>query len=208
MLAEAEAEDAAQVLTRAFSGTPQQEPIAVVRDAIRRTMGYMAESPPAAVMFTRRDPAARSRAPAGGVQSPAETGGEGVVIGVASVFFCPALIFGPIGLFPGGEPDEKGFKSPPLGACYLSNMAVDPDFQRRGHARALLAAAVEEAQSQGFSVMSLHVDRGDPAATALYRSSGFVEDSDEQMGGFFAMLGELSGLDSQSSHMLMNLGLN
>ena len=126
-----------------------------------------------------------------------------MVVGVASVFFSPDLIFGPVGLFPGGEPDEKGFKSPPLGACYLSNMAVDPDFQRQGHARALLAAAVEEAQSQGFSVMSLHVDRDDPAATALYRSSGFVEDGDEQVGGFFAMLGP----GSQGSHMLMNKDL-
>merc|ERR1719181_1028074 len=110
---------------------------------------------------------------------------QGAVVGVASVFFSPDLIFGPVGLFPGGEPDDKGFKSPPLGACYLSNMAVDPTFQRQGHARALLAAAVEEAQGQGFSVMSLHVEREDPAATTLYRSSGFTEDSDEQVGGFF-----------------------
>ena len=183
----------------------------VVRDAIRRTMGYMAASPPAAIMYTRRDPSARSRAPLGagvtvGAEGEEEREGDkeqGAVVGVASVFFSPDLIFGPVGLFPGGEPDDKGFKSPPLGACYLSNMAVDPTFQRQGHARALLVAAVEEAQRQGFSVMSLHVEREDPAATTLYRSSGFTEDTDEQVGGFFAML----GLGSQGSHMLMNKDL-
>ena len=55
----------------------------------------------------------------------------------------------------------------------LYTIAVDRDFQRRGIARALLAAAEKDAVRRGRKVMRLEVRADDAGAIALYEGSGY-----------------------------------
>ena len=55
----------------------------------------------------------------------------------------------------------------------LYTIAVDRDFQRRGIARALLAAAENDAVRRGRKVMRLEVRADDAGAIALYEGSGY-----------------------------------
>ena len=55
-------------------------------------------------------------------------------------------------------------------------MFVAPDHRRQGIGRALLDAAIAEAATMsGLRRLNLSVDTGNVAASALYRSAGFVE---------------------------------
>jgi len=62
---------------------------------------------------------------------------------------------------------------PPDEECYLCNMAVNPDYQRRGIARKLLAACEVLAKQRGKSELYLHVKVDDRIAIRLYDSYGF-----------------------------------
>ena len=55
----------------------------------------------------------------------------------------------------------------------LAGLAVHPAFRRRGHARALLQAALEKAKEAGKPRMTLEVRVGNAPAIALYQSMGF-----------------------------------
>jgi len=55
----------------------------------------------------------------------------------------------------------------------LRNMAVDASHQRRGIARALLAAGIRALQSSGVSRLFLEVRASNQPALALYASAGF-----------------------------------
>ncbi|MGH6970287.1 MAG: GNAT family N-acetyltransferase, partial [Caulobacteraceae bacterium] len=61
------------------------------------------------------------------------------------------------------------------GSAYLSNIAVDPDFRRRGVARAATLFLLEEAQACPRVDLVTHPDNA--AAIALYRSLGFAAGS-------------------------------
>ncbi|PNH12032.1 hypothetical protein TSOC_001094 [Tetrabaena socialis] len=63
---------------------------------------------------------------------------------------------------------------PPPSAAYVSNMAVDPKFRRRGVARALLAACEEVARRAGSAEAWLHVREADAPARGLYDKEGYV----------------------------------
>ena len=56
---------------------------------------------------------------------------------------------------------------------YLNNIAVLPDWQRRGIGRALLNALKDEACELGLSFLTLEVRAGNEPAKALYRSLGY-----------------------------------
>jgi ribosomal protein S18 acetylase RimI-like enzyme len=58
------------------------------------------------------------------------------------------------------------------GSAYLSSIAVDPDFRRRGVARAAMLFLLEEAKGCARIDLVTHPDN--VAAIALYRSLGFV----------------------------------
>jgi|UniRef100_A0A7C3Z336 ribosomal-protein-alanine N-acetyltransferase len=58
---------------------------------------------------------------------------------------------------------------------HILNLAVHPDYRRRGISRALLTAALEQARTQGAEVVWLEVRPSNEAALALYRSFGFRE---------------------------------
>jgi [ribosomal protein S18]-alanine N-acetyltransferase len=56
----------------------------------------------------------------------------------------------------------------------LYTIAVGAEFQRRGIARRLLAAAEKSARSHGYRFMRLEVRADDAGAIALYESSGYA----------------------------------
>lgn len=57
----------------------------------------------------------------------------------------------------------------------IANVAVLPDYRKRGIARALTQAALEEIESRGQKETWLQVDENNAAAVGLYRSMGFRE---------------------------------
>jgi ribosomal-protein-alanine N-acetyltransferase len=59
------------------------------------------------------------------------------------------------------------------GELNILNVAVAPDFRRRGAAAALLRHVVEKSRDQGFERAFLEVRIGNAGAIALYRSFGF-----------------------------------
>ena len=61
------------------------------------------------------------------------------------------------------------------GSYFLSALAVDPAFRRRGLARRLLGWVYERARGAGFDRVTLHVWADNPAALSLYASEGFAE---------------------------------
>jgi len=68
-----------------------------------------------------------------------------------------------------------------LAACY-----VTPSHWRSGWGRVLMRAALDQAEADGYSTMTLWVLENNPPARAFYEAEGFVLDGarkDEQMGG-------------------------
>jgi len=66
----------------------------------------------------------------------------------------------------------------------LMNLAVTPQYRRRGIGVQLVVAAAEFASSLGFSKLVLRVRHSNHAAVALYRGLGFSGDSSR--GGFYS----------------------
>ncbi len=56
---------------------------------------------------------------------------------------------------------------------FVTNIAVDPAFRRRGAGRALLAGLLEAGRERGLSTLSLEVWPSNAPAAALYESAGF-----------------------------------
>lgn len=56
----------------------------------------------------------------------------------------------------------------------ILTLAVAPDQQRRGCARALLDAVIDELRREGARALFLEVDAGNRAALALYEGRGFA----------------------------------
>ncbi len=57
---------------------------------------------------------------------------------------------------------------------YVDNIAVLPEFRRRGVARALMDTAVSRCRELSLSFLSLEVRRSNSGAIALYEQLGFV----------------------------------
>ena len=62
-----------------------------------------------------------------------------------------------------------------LDEATLFNIAVDPDFQRRGLGKALLEHLIDELEKRGVLTLWLEVRASNVAAIALYESLGFNE---------------------------------
>lgn len=60
------------------------------------------------------------------------------------------------------------------GVGYVCNVAVSPEFRRRGVASALIGAQIDSARSHALDEISLEVRSSNAAARALYESFGFV----------------------------------
>lgn len=60
-----------------------------------------------------------------------------------------------------------------VGEGYIANIAVHPDFRRRGCATALLGALCDYAQKNGLKLLTLEVRRGNASAIKIYEKAGF-----------------------------------
>ncbi|HEX4872669.1 MAG TPA: ribosomal protein S18-alanine N-acetyltransferase [Nevskiaceae bacterium] len=72
-----------------------------------------------------------------------------------------------------GEVQAYAFMSMAVGEAHILNIAVDPDCQRQGLARFLMAHLRQTARAAGTTEMFLEVRRSNKAALALYRQEGF-----------------------------------
>jgi ribosomal protein S18 acetylase RimI-like enzyme len=61
------------------------------------------------------------------------------------------------------------------GSLYIDALATAPDLRRRGAARALLAAADEEARRRGLGTVTLDTTLDNDVARALYADAGYDE---------------------------------
>ena len=60
-------------------------------------------------------------------------------------------------------------------AYLIANVAVHPDFRRRGIAKSLTEAALAYAETRGMRQLALQVDMNNQTAQSLYRAYGFKE---------------------------------
>lgn len=60
------------------------------------------------------------------------------------------------------------------GECYITNIAVHPEYRRLGIAQALLAAAQRGARERGCDFITLEVRPSNTPAVALYLKNGFA----------------------------------
>jgi DNA polymerase-1 len=74
----------------------------------------------------------------------------------------------------GGEPAGYVGLNAVLDEGYICNVAVRPDFRRRGVASALLSELLRRCGERGLSFVSLEVRRSNEAAVSLYAGLGFV----------------------------------
>lgn len=68
--------------------------------------------------------------------------------------------------------------------CYVDNVAVFPEFRRRGAASALIGALEEAAKTRGGEFLSLEVRPSNEGAVALYMKLGFREEGRRR--GFYS----------------------
>jgi ribosomal-protein-alanine N-acetyltransferase len=59
--------------------------------------------------------------------------------------------------------------------AHITNIAVHPDFRRRGVGELLLFALMDQARRFGMTSMTLEVRPSNSAALSLYRKHGFVQ---------------------------------
>jgi ribosomal protein S18 acetylase RimI-like enzyme len=64
---------------------------------------------------------------------------------------------------------------PPGRVAYIYDIAVDPEFRRRGHAQVALASVENYALEHGCVGVMLHVFGNNTGARALYLKSGYEE---------------------------------
>lgn len=69
--------------------------------------------------------------------------------------------------------------NPPPDMPYLCNMAVEPDYRRRGFGAMLLEAAEAAVLRTGYKSMYLHVRHADPPAVQLYRKYGYHDEGED-----------------------------
>ncbi|GMH42528.1 hypothetical protein BSKO_10447 [Bryopsis sp. KO-2023] len=92
-----------------------------------------------------------------------------------------------------------GLLTPVKEGAYMCNMAVQPYFQRQGHATRLLNSCEEISRVSDLEELSLHVRIKDEGAKALYRGYGFEDIKQD------TMLLSIVGLDPK---ILMKLRLS
>jgi ribosomal protein S18 acetylase RimI-like enzyme len=86
------------------------------------------------------------------------------------------------------EPDDD---HEPLAAdeAHIRMLGVHPDHRRRGIARRLLAACIDEARRAGRSRLTLNTTKRMRAAQAMYRTLGFRRTADRVFPDGFVLLG-------------------
>jgi ribosomal protein S18 acetylase RimI-like enzyme len=74
------------------------------------------------------------------------------------------------------------------GFLVVNNVAVAPECQRRGHGRALLTFAEDEARRRGLPEVRLHTHARMADNLIMYPRLGYVETGRENQGGFDRVL--------------------
>ena len=62
-----------------------------------------------------------------------------------------------------------------LDEAHVCNVAVHPDFRRRGYGRCIFEALIELAMENSMSMMTLEVRRSNTPAQNLYHACGFLD---------------------------------
>ena len=75
----------------------------------------------------------------------------------------------------GGEVVAYGGMTCVLDEGSITNIAVHPDYRRRGLGRAILCGLLDRAQKNGIAAVFLEVRESNSAARSLYLSEGFFE---------------------------------
>ncbi|GIL50197.1 hypothetical protein Vafri_6324 [Volvox africanus] len=173
-LERAEVQAASVVVTRAFASSPEAVPLS---EALKDIGSLFLDNPVPAADAGPGGHTSRAELTPDGYflvarlfpddphQTPLPPGQDSRIIGAASISLSSSSSF--VRRLP-------SVNLPPSDAAYISNMAVDPRFRRRGVARALLAACEDVARGGGRSEVWLHVLEADEAARALYDGVGFV----------------------------------
>lgn len=81
------------------------------------------------------------------------------------------------------------WKFPDKPFCIIHRLCVDPDFQNKGVAKAVIKHVEEYAAAKGFKAIRLDCFTGNPYAIKLYTNSGYntVGYADWRIGRFFLM---------------------
>ena len=79
--------------------------------------------------------------------------------------------------------------------AHVRMLGVHPDARRRGLARALMEAAIDEARGAGRSRVTLHTTQRMRAAQAMYEGLGFERTEDRVFPDGFVLLGYEKRLD-------------
>lgn len=91
----------------------------------------------------------------------------GIGLGLGYVWRAGARVVGNVSLYRGG-------RHPRLGRGWLiANVAVHPDYRRRGIARSLMEAGIADIRERGGRWVSLQVEADNTVALRLYDSMGF-----------------------------------
>jgi len=83
-----------------------------------------------------------------------------------------------------GEPVALIVLRPEEDAIFVENIAVDPAAQRKGHGRALLAFAEDEARRLGLSAIRLYTNAAMTENLAYYPRLGFRETDRREEDGY------------------------
>lgn len=93
--------------------------------------------------------------------------------GLAAELQNPCAVFF-VAEFGGGVAGYAGMNCV-LDECYVDNVAVFPQYRRRGVARALMGSLTDVAERRGASFVTLEVRASNAGAIALYAGTGFRE---------------------------------
>lgn len=97
------------------------------------------------------------------------------VIGLAHAYPASAMIPANQAVLPQDRLDHLAAfeETQDPGSCFLSALAVEQDYRRRGIASHLIALTESRARTAGFDRLTLHVWADNRPARALYRRQGF-----------------------------------
>ncbi|KAL0020511.1 hypothetical protein WJX79_005558 [Trebouxia sp. C0005] len=140
------------LLTRAFSHTKDGRGFREIRQYVHE----MLKSPPDGVMLVARlTPTDLSEI---------QLGKTSLVVGLAALSFNSATR------------EQMPTLQPPDKAAYLSNIAVEPRYRRKGIASALLKVCEQVTQDALLNRLYLHARVADVGAQTFYRNAGYLEE--------------------------------
>lgn len=140
------------LLTRAFAHTKDGRGFREIREYVHE----MLQSPPDGVMLVARLTPTDV--------SEMQFGKTSLVVGLAALSFNSATR------------EQMPTLQPPDKAAYLSNIAIEPQYRRKGIASALLKVCEQITQDALLDRLYLHARVADVGAQAFYKTAGYLEE--------------------------------